>query len=179
MLSDEQISKTLSYWLRHKPDAADLVLDEAGWGPVDGVLSAFARDGKELSWENLLRVVETSDKQRFELSPDAGLIRARQGHSISVAGDWQEAAPPDALFHGTVERFLSAIMAEGLRRMARHHVHLSADVETARKVGARRGAPVILRIEAARLAATGQQFLITKNGVWLTAQVPPDFITRT
>jgi putative RNA 2'-phosphotransferase len=63
--------------------------------------------------------------------------------------------------------------------MARHHVHLSADVETARKVGARRGAPVILRIEAARLAATGQQFLITKNGVWLTAQVPPDFITRT
>ena len=33
------------------------------------------------------------------------------------------------LYHGKVERFLPSILAEGLDKGKRHHVHLSKDVE--------------------------------------------------
>src|SRR5579859_6387230 len=176
MSGDVKISKTLSFWLRHRPDAAGLVLDDSGWAEVDAVLAALARVGLDGGWEKLIQVVAQNDKQRFELSADAARIRARQGHSVGVEGDWQQASPPDLLYHGTVERFLKAILAEGLKPMRRHHVHLSADRRTAERVGLRRGAPVVLTIEAARLAATGQVFFLTGNGVWLTSHVPTDWI---
>lgn len=176
MADDVRVSKMLSLWLRHKPDAADLTLDAQGWTDVDAVLGALTHAGAHCDWQRLLRIVEESDKQRFELSADAARIRARQGHSVSVELDWPETVPPEYLYHGTVEPALPAILAEGLKPMRRHHVHLSPDIETARRVGARRGAPVILTIKAAALHAAGQPFLLTSNLVWLTAQVPPDFI---
>ena len=173
-----QISKTLSYWLRHKPDAAGLTLSSSGWTGVDAVLAALAAERIECDWEPLLCVVATNDKQRFELSADAAQIRARQGHSIEVDLDWPKLDPPAQLFHGTVERFMVAIEAEGLRSMSRHHVHLSGDIDTARIVGARRGKPIILVIDAAGLAASGETFMRTGNGVWLTARVPVGYFKK-
>jgi putative RNA 2'-phosphotransferase len=176
MTNDVQISKRLSYWLRHKPDDAGITLDVAGWAPVDAILLALNAQLPGTDWDDVVRVVEFSDKQRFELSHDADLIRARQGHSIEVEGDWPVTAPPDILFHGTVERFVPAILAEGLKPMRRHHVHLSPDVPTAQKVGARRGEPIVLKVQAARLAEGGHMFRLTSNGVWLVDHVPPAFI---
>lgn len=178
MSDDVRLSKMLSLWLRHKPEAAGLTLDPQGWTDVDDVLAAIARAGATYDWQKLLRVVEESDKQRFELSGDAARIRARQGHSVAVALDWPQVTPPEFLYHGTVERFLPAILAEGLRPMRRHHVHLSSDMETASRVGQRRGAPVILVVRASALAETGQPFFLTTNQVWLTERVPPTFLAR-
>lgn len=174
---DKKISKTLSYWLRHKPDAGGLTLDDNGWAPVADVMAAFARDNLDVSEGQLKSVVRNNDKQRFELDSDQRRIRARQGHSIAIEGDWQQAVPPPVLYHGTVDRFLGAILAEGLKPMKRHHVHLSPDVETASKVGQRRGKPVILHVDAASMAADGAVFLLTGNGVWLTDSVPPEYVT--
>src|SRR5208337_5516734 len=87
--------------------------------------------------------------------------------------------PPEFLYHGTVERFLPSIMEEGLIRGKRHHVHLSKDVETARKVGARRGKPVILRVDAGGMHRDGHKFLLSANGVWLTDAVPPGYLKKT
>ena len=172
----QKLSKLLSYWLRHAPEAADLTLDEAGWASVESVRAALAREGADPTL--LEQVVADSDKQRFELSPDGTRVRARQGHSISLDLDWPIAAPPETLYHGTVERFLEAIFAEGLKPMARHHVHLSPDVETAARVGERRGAPVLLRIAAGEMARRGTVFRLSSNGVWLVEAVPPAFLSR-
>jgi putative RNA 2'-phosphotransferase len=169
----------LSLWLRHRPEAAALELDESGWADVDAVLKALGASGMSGGRERLDRVIATNDKQRFELSPDGTRIRARQGHSVAVELDWPRRDPPEHLYHGTVDRFLAAIRAEGLLPMRRHHVHLSPDAATARKVGARRGAPVILRIRSGAMAAAGQPFFFTANGVWLTAHVAPEFIEET
>jgi putative RNA 2'-phosphotransferase len=177
MTSDVNISKTLSYWLRHRPDAAGLALDAQGWAATDGVLAALAAQ-HGADFERLVAVVEGNDKQRFEFSADLERIRARQGHSVEVKLALEPAAPPAVLFHGTVERFLDAILARGLKKMRRHHVHLSGDVETARKVGARRGEPVILAVDAAAMAAEGAVFYVTGNGVWLTDAVPAERIRR-
>jgi len=77
-----------------------------------------------------------------------------------------------------VARFLDAIMAEGLKKMNHHDVHLSADVQTAAKVGQRRGKPLILAIDSAKMAADGFKFRLSNNGVWLTDHVPPQYIRR-
>ena len=173
---DTRLTKTLSYWLRHRPDAAGLVLDAQGWADVGAVVAALARTETPADLDLLRTTISRNDKQRFELSPDGRQIRARQGHSVAVALDWPSVAPPDLLFHGTVGRKLDAILREGLRPMQRHHVHLSPDAETAGRVGARRGIPVILRIQARELHAIGVPFFLTANNVWLVEAVPPQFI---
>lgn len=179
MADARKISKSLSYWLRHRPEAGALELDGAGWAPVAQVMRALAAAGLAERQDQLERVVATSDKNRFQMSGDGKQIRARQGHSIAVDLDWPWAEPPRFLFHGTVELNLAAILAEGLKPMRRHHVHLSPDVETAERVGRRRGLPVILRIAAAEMAAVGHVFRLSGNGVWLTDHVPPRYIEPT
>eukprot|EP01035_Chromulina_nebulosa_P045533 gene45533-biopygen31446 len=125
MNESKKTSKALSYWLRHAPEAGGLTLDHAGWTNTDAVLAALHKAGLPGTPADLERVVAESDKNRFELAPSGDRIRARQGHSVEVEGDWQQAAPPRLLYHGTVDRFLDAIMAEGLVAKSRHHVHLS------------------------------------------------------
>lgn len=171
-------SRLLSYWLRHRPEAGGLELDASGWAAVDAVLGALHSAGKPTDRELLDRVVTENDKQRFELSSDRTQIRARQGHSVLVEGSWTAAEPPPVLFHGTVEKFLPAIMREGLRPMQRHHVHLSGDIDAASRVGARRGAAIILQVDAAAMLADEHAFFLSSNDVWLTAAVPPQFLRR-
>jgi putative RNA 2'-phosphotransferase len=82
------------------------------------------------------------------------------------------------LFHGTADRHLPAILAEGLRPGRRHAVHLSADVDTARLVGRRHGRPVVLRVDAAGMVATGAVFTRSDNGIWLVSAVPAEFLAQ-
>ncbi|GIH14119.1 RNA 2'-phosphotransferase [Rugosimonospora africana] len=167
-------SRFLAYVLRHNPSAIGVTLDGAGWVAVDVLLAAMARHGRPLSREALGAVVAGGDKRRFETS--GGRIRAMQGHSVPVDLGLEPLAPPAVLFHGTVPRFLAGIRAHGLRSGRRTHVHLSADDQTAAAVGARRGTPVVLRVDAAGMYRAGQLFYRAVNGVWLTAEVPPQWI---
>jgi putative RNA 2'-phosphotransferase len=170
-------SKLLAYVLRHHPEAFGVELDEAGWVPVGELLAALAARGRVIDEARLGRLVDAPGKKRYELA--AGRIRAAQGHSVPVDLGLAPVTPPAVLHHGTVERFLPAIRREGLRPGRRRHVHLSADVATARTVGARRGDPVVLRVDAAGLHAAGHTFYRAANGVWLTADVPPAYLSGT
>jgi putative RNA 2'-phosphotransferase len=172
-----RVSKRLSYVLRHRPESVGLALDAAGWVDVADLLGALAAHGLPLTRGELGTVVATDDKRRFALDDTGTRIRASQGHSVAVDLGYTAAVPPPELFHGTVERFLPAILAEGLRPQNRHAVHLSPDVATARRVGARRGRPVVLRVAAGRMAADGAAFTRSANGVWLVDAVPPRYLT--
>lgn len=174
--SNTDISKFLSYVLRHAPASIGLQLDSEGWGDVATVLLGAKRAGLLLSPERLAEVVASNDKKRFALSADGQKIRAVQGHSTSVVAiDYIAQTPPPALYHGTAQRFLPSILREGLRPQSRHHVHLSADVATAKKVGARHGKVVVLQIDIAGLQAQGARFFQAENGVWLIDAVPVGF----
>lgn len=171
-------SRFLSLVLRHQPGAAGVALDANGWVAVDALLDGARRANRAITLEELREIVETNDKRRFALSEDGRRIRASQGHSVAVDIGMPPAEPPEFLYHGTVERFLAAILVEGLCKMARQHVHLSADRKTAARVGQRRGKPVILRVAAAAMRRAGATFYLSENGVWLTDQVAPEFLTR-
>jgi putative RNA 2'-phosphotransferase len=174
-----QISKFLSFVLRHQPEAIGLALDAEGWGSVHEIIAGAARQGRQLSRVLIEQVVATSDKKRFEISADGQCIRAVQGHSTHVVQrQFEPMQPPDVLFHGTASRFVAAISREGLKPGSRHHVHLSADEQTTRAIGLRYGFPVVLTVDAARMHAQGFVFHQVENGVWLTARVPPAFLRR-
>lgn len=173
----ERVSKFLSLILRHQPDVIEIALDVSGWADIATLLAQAEKHGKAISRDELLEVVETSDKQRFAISEDGQRIRANQGHSVEgVDLGLAKETPPDILYHGTASRFIESILASGLRQGSRHHVHLSAHLDTAAKVGARHGKPVVLTVASGQMQAQGYAFYRSQNGVWLTDSVPVEFI---
>ena len=171
-----QLSKFLSFVLRHEPDGIGLTLDPQGWASIDELITKSNAAGTQFNRVDLLHTVETSDKKRFSLSEDGQRIRAAQGHSVAVELDLSPQQPPSMLYHGTATRFVDSILSEGLKPQARQQVHLSADEATAHRVGQRHGKPVVLKVEALRMHAKGFMFFLADNGVWLTDQVPPEFL---
>jgi putative RNA 2'-phosphotransferase len=171
-----RFSKFLSLHLRHRPAALGLVLQEGGWVNVDDLLAACAAHGMPISRLQLNEIVAGNDKQRFAFDASGTRIRAQQGHSMAVDLQLLPATPPAVLYHGTAPAALPAIRREGLQKMQRHHVHLSPDEETARRVGARRGQPHILTVDAAAMHAAGMVFYESGNGVWLVNSVPPQYL---
>ncbi|MEU0964325.1 RNA 2'-phosphotransferase [Streptomyces sp. NPDC005917] len=169
-----KVSKYLSRHLRHQPERIGLTLDEAGWVEIDTLLAAAAAHGFPVTREELDHVVAANDKQRFAI--EGARIRASQGHSVDIELGLPPATPPPYLYHGTVARHLDAIRTGGLRPMSRHDVHLSADRETATRVGARRGRPIVLSVDAGAMHRAGHVFHVSANGVWLTKAVPPEYL---
>lgn len=174
-----EVSKFLSYVLRHEPQSIGLQLDTEGWAAIDSLIAGAAKEGRVLDRELILAVVSSSDKKRFFISNDAQYIRAVQGHSTeNVNLQYIEKEPPQILYHGTATRFLESIQQQGLIAGSRHHVHLSQDIATAIAVGQRYGKPVVLKIEALRMYQQGLKFFQPENGVWLTDHVPTHFIRQ-
>jgi putative RNA 2'-phosphotransferase len=169
-------SKFLSLILRHEPERVGLKLGEGGWIGVDELLCAVNRNGVPLTLDQLKNVVATSDKKRFAFSEDGLRIRASQGHSVEVDLQYAPQVPPELLYHGTATRFLDSIRKDGLLRMERHDVHLSAETKVTLQVGSRHGKPVLLVIRAGEMHKAGHVFRRSANGVWLVNHVPPEFI---
>lgn len=173
-----QLSKFLSYVLRHHPEAIGISLDDGGWARVDELLAGAKRIGKHISKKELVQVVERGPKRRFSLGDDHRRVRANYGHSIPIDLDLEPREPPETLFHGTAERNVESIFQLGLKPKGRRFVHLSTDAHAAREVGSRHGEPAVLRIEARRMHETGHDFYQTEAGVWLTEHVPGEYLRR-
>ena len=171
-------SKFLSLHLRHRPERLGLALEPGGWVSVDALLTAAARHGYPISLAELEEVVARNDKQRFSFDASRTRIRANQGHSVPVDLELEPVEPPPVLYHGTGERNVPRIEHAGLRKMRRHHVHLSPDRETARRVGARHRRPVVFEVDAAAMRAAGYVFFRAANGVWLVNAVPARYLRR-
>ncbi len=168
-------SKCLAIILRHDPGAANLSLDRQGWARVEDVLAAVRQRFGEFEAENLRDLVNTNDKSRYVLSDDGMSIRASQGHSIDFDLGLKPVRPPPILYHGTQSRTAFADHAGRIEQGRRHHVHLSADPDTAFEVGSRRGGEVaVLGVRSGEMAE--HDFYRSDNGVWLTHHVPPRFI---
>ncbi len=180
MLSQQrqvQLSKLLSFMLRHQPETFGLKLDENGFVPLADVLTAVRR---EREWsatteEHIREVVATSDKQRFEMVGEN--IRARYGHSVPQQVAYPEVEPPEVLYHGTARRFLPNIRKNGLQPMKRQYVHLSTEVEQAQTVGKRRDAtPVMLKVRARAAWQAGVRFFHPEERLYLSTAIPAEFV---
>lgn len=174
-LKNTDISKFLSYVLRHKPEAIGLSLNKEGWTAINDLILFSVKEGYILNNDIIRNIVDNSDKKRFEISDDGLHVRAVQGHSSQQINiKYEEKKPPEFLYHGTATRFLTSILEQGLNAKSRQYVHLSSDEDTAIQVGMRHGKPVVLKIQALNMYKQGFRFYQANNGVWLTQSVPPD-----
>jgi putative RNA 2'-phosphotransferase len=173
-----KISKYLSQHLRHTPDRLGLTLNPGGWVSIEQLLLACAEHQFPITQAELEAVVANSDKQRFSFDATRTKIRANQGHSTEVDLQLRPQVPPQVLYHGTAEQFVPSILEAGLLKMSRHQVHLSQEIETARRVGMRHGRPVIFAIDAAAMQGDEFTFYCSDNGVWLVDHVPPEYLTQ-
>jgi putative RNA 2'-phosphotransferase len=189
------ISKYISLILRHKPQTIGITLDEHGWANVNELIEGISKT-HEFDMETLEKIVRTDEKQRYSFNEDKTLIRANQGHSIPVDVELEEKTPPDILWHGTGEKYVASIDAQGLIPKSRLYVHLSSDTETAKKVGSRHGkcrartasasssrtahgsGTVIYEIDCRQMAADGYRFFESANHVWLTKEVPVRYLRK-
>jgi putative RNA 2'-phosphotransferase len=162
--------------LRHRPDKIGIELDENGWTSTEILIQKMNDQGFRIDQEKLEAIVKDNDKQRYALNEAKTLIRANQGHSLIVDLEYDPLTPPEYLYHGTADRFLDSILKSGLEKRNRHHVHLSADIETATKVGTRHGRVIILKILSGNMHKIGYKFYKSENGVWLTESVPVEYI---
>jgi putative RNA 2'-phosphotransferase len=171
-----RVSKYLSKHLRHQPQRLGLELEAGGWVPIGDLLQACARNHFAVTRAELDEVVRGNDKQRFSIDPTGMLIRANQGHSVEIDLQLEPATPPAVLYHGTGQGSVSPIQQDGLKKMARHHVHLSPDLETAIRVGRRHGKPVVFTVDCEAMLRDGFIFFRSDNGVWLVEGVPPQYL---
>ena len=176
-MKKNETSKFIALILRHKPETIGITLDELGWANVDELIQGVSKT-HPLSIELLEEIVRTDDKQRYSFNEDHTLIRANQGHSIPVDVELEEAVPPAILYHGTGEKYTKSIDEQGLVPKSRLYVHLSSDIDTARKVGARHGRPVIYQVDCEAMIRGGYRFYISANRVWLTKKVPAEYLVK-
>ena len=172
--SKAHVSKFLALILRHRPEVGKLSLSRGGWAEVEAVLAAIRARFGAFDRAELEELVRTNDKSRYAFDESGERIRASQGHSVPVDLELEPADPPPFLYHGTARRFLPSILEQGLHRGKRHHVHLSPDMETALKVGRRRGGEVaVLEIRSGEMPGP---FYRSANGVWLTEHVAAEYL---
>lgn len=174
---EKQLSKQMSYMLRHNPGEYGLVLDpEDASCPLTELSHILSeqRGWAFVSEQDVRQVVANSDKQRFEIVGDR--IRARYGHSKPEI-HYLVAQPPALLYHGTAESVYPLIEKEGLKPMGRQYVHLSADTHFAELAGRRKGKLLLLHIDTVRAAQQGVMFYDAGHQVWLTEHIPADCIS--
>jgi len=173
---ERKLSCLLAKTLRHTAHSWGLHIGADGFVCVSELLARppFWEMGASLfdvmfvvQWEQ-----REGNKQRFALrqgywGPE---IRATQGHSqtavdghlVSRVADPAEL--PSCVLHGTYTRYMTQIMADGLRPMSRHHVHMFVEEGG---IG-RHNAEVLIHVDVAKAHAAGIEFLISENGVVLS-----------
>lgn len=169
-----KISRSIVKCLRHSPQEWNIVLDKNGWAKTIDILDRF-----NISKQQLEEIVITNDKKRLQFSDNNDLIRAAQGHSIdiNIENSWQLVTDIDFLYHGTSKQNLDSILANGLQKMNRTHVHLSKTKEVAISVGLRKDQnPTILTIDSKQMIKSGYKIYMSSNGVYLTDHVPVRYI---
>ena len=172
---NKKTSKYLSLLLRHKPEKENLNIDSNGYVLVNEICTKL-----NLSKSELDNIVATNDKKRFAYNNDQTKIRASQGHSINVNVELKKILPPILLYHGTTTDNNNKIMASGLLKMSRQHVHLTNDIEVATQVGMRyakyKNKLIIYKIDSEKMNKDKYEFFISENGVYLTDYVPSKYI---
>lgn len=165
----------ISYVLRHSAIKLGIPITNSGYITLLDLISTANNHGYTLTDDIISVIVKSDNKGRYSYSSDGLSLRANQGHSMKIDVGLKKMIPPTVLYHGTSERYVSAIKKSGISKMKRTHVHMSTNIETATSVGGRHGIPVIITIDCKAMVASGIPFFISENGVWLTDHIDPKY----
>lgn len=124
---NQSLSKKLSRVLRHGIIIENLKMDTRGYVRIDELLRND--NFKSYKKDDIIKVVNTNDKQRFKISEDGKMIKANQGHSKEVGELINDDESMNLLdeecvkgYHGTTAASYEIIKREGLKPMNRKHI---------------------------------------------------------
>lgn len=174
-MSSERVSRFLSFLLRHRSSDYSLRFDEGGFVPWADLIERVQGRFPEITEEEVLSIIESSDKKRFELRE--GKVRATYGHSFPLDLGLESVEPPPPLYHGIARDLAQTILHDGLKPRGRQYVHLSPSLEEALAVGRRRDpSPAILIIDSQTAHASGVLFY-PSGPLFLAKEIPPKFLS--
>lgn len=178
IVDPQQLSRTMSFALRHRPERLGITLDKQGFATLQQLANQLTEHfGIQITPKHLVEIAVADSKGRYVVEGDK--IRAAQGHSVQVDLGLKPITPPNNLYHGTSDRFLASILASGLKKGTRQYVHLSEDLITAGEVGTRhKGKLVILLIDTVAARTAGIKFYRAANGVWLSGEIPSKYFKK-
>lgn len=173
----QNLSTFMTKILRHTPLEFGVILDEHGFCEVEELLSAIQTQSywEEAKKEDILEIVRTCSKQRYELQ--GNLIRCRYGHSYQEI-PYEEKEPPEFLIHGTATNKLDLIFETGIKKMKRKHVHMSEGTHFASLSGRRHGDLVLLKVNSKKAFEDGVKFYYAGNEVWLSHYIDPKYVSH-
>ena len=174
-----QLSKTLSYLLRHGSKEKKLEMDSDGYSKLNDVLDVLSAmlPRQKITKTRIFDIVQNCPKQRFKLSTVDGVevIRANQGHSLQDVKstslkvvDHFDEGPKGKIIHGTTSMAWESIKKSGLNRMTRNHIHMAKGEFGEAKSGARFSSEIIITIDGNKAIADRILFYESDNGVILS-----------
>ena len=176
----DHLGRVMTGILRHFPDRYHLTVDEHGWISLAQIVRAVSQQHRAYHWlrvHHLVAIAESDPKGRYEVRDDR--IRATYGHTLDISLDLPTENVPDHLYFPVTGEEAALVLEVGLRPSDRKKVHLSKTAGDARAAGAvRTPEPVILEIDAKRARAGGLVIMQAGKTVFLTDQVPPEFLRR-
>ncbi|XP_013634349.1 PREDICTED: tRNA 2'-phosphotransferase 1 isoform X2 [Brassica oleracea var. oleracea] len=193
----DALGRLLTRILRHMASELRLNMRGDGFVKAGDLLSLNLKTSanvqlKSHTIDEIREAVRRDNKQRFSLVEENGelLIRANQGHSITTVESEKllkpilspEEAP--VCVHGTYRKNLESILASGLKRMNRLHVHFSCGLPTDGEVisGMRRDVNLLIFLDIKKALEDGIAFYISDNKVILTegvdGVVPVDYFQK-
>lgn len=163
-----QISKALSYLLRHGAHKEKLPMTDDGWIKIDDLLHHQRLKSFKTTRDDLNKIVLNNDKQRFKIKNE--FICAVQGHSIKINNDnlvkLDENELPSEIYHGTYQKKLPMIKASGgLSKMNRNHIHFTSP---GAKSGIRPNCNLLIYLDIRKCLQNKIVFYKSENGVILT-----------
>jgi len=177
---DVQLSKTLSYLLRHGAIERDLAMDSNGFCKLNDVIKELNKmlPRQNVTLDRINKIVKDCSKQRFKLETFNGalMIRANQGHSMQEVEDIKlkeitifDTSSSGKIIHGTTLKAWESIMKTGLNKMKRNHIHMAKGEFGKAKSGARFSSEVIITIDGNGAIQDGIKFFESDNGVILSS----------
>ncbi len=163
------LARKLALVLRHAPEKFDLEMDINGWIDIKDIIRQFKKGNKRFHWlrpHHFTAIAETDPKGRYEVRGNT--IRATYGHTVEIELDLPTDNIPDALYFPEV----------GISPSGRAHVHLSATIRNAAEAGhVHFKLPTILEVDTAQMYAAGETIWHAGVTVYLTENVPPQYLT--
>ena len=132
------ISKSLSWILRHGAVKEGIDIDEGGWVLLEDILK-MKQEFKKVTEDEIRTIVKNCQKQRFQLKtaipastnqPEL-FIRATQGHTIvkinpeALLTAIKDVSEVPCAVHGSFSKVWKLIKSGGMKRMARNHMHFA------------------------------------------------------
>jgi len=183
LLNDQEvdvIGRTMAGVLRHFPQTYGLAMDANGWVNLYDFIKALGMKNRRLHFvrpHHILGLIETDAKGRYQHRD--GRIRATYGHSLDIELDLPTEDIPDTLFYPASEEECKVFLEIGLKPGDRKMVHLSGTWHAAHEAGSvRTQNPVILEIDARAARQEGHVIMKAGKTVFLTKEVPPEFLKR-